>query len=151
MARAKGDPKNKVKSKGFTPSRAKNLVGVAKVLAPALIPVMAPIAARAAALVSDRYDHFRASRLGIPVDQLTRYSGRGAALHARIVGFDEALDQLREGDRAYVETTERRLSQLLAAVRASERMPAPRRKAAHRAVSADLDGLEAELLKRLGV
>ncbi|QFZ16096.1 DUF6474 family protein [Saccharothrix syringae] len=143
MARAKG--------KGFTPSRAKNLVGVAKVLAPALIPVVAPMAARAAALVSDRYDHYRAGRLGVPVDQLSRYSGRGAGLHARIVGFGEALEQLRETERAYVEVTEKRLGQLLAAVRAAERMPAARRKAAHRAVSADLDGLEAELLKRLGV
>lgn len=139
------------KSKGFTPGRAKNLVGVAKVLAPALIPVMAPVAARAAALLSDRYDHYRASRLGVPVDQLTRYSGRGAGLHARIAGFSEALDQLRDTERTYVESTERRLAQLLAAVRAAERMPAPRRKAAHRAVSADLDAMEADLLKRLGV
>ncbi|WP_447005026.1 DUF6474 family protein [Saccharothrix isguenensis] len=139
------------KSKGFTPGRAKNLVGVAKVLAPVLIPVMAPMAARAAALLSDRYDHYRAARLGIPVDQLTRYSGRGASLHARIAGFSEALDQLRDTERTYVESTERRLAQLLAAVRAAERMPAPRRRAAHRAVSADLDGLEADLLKRLGV
>ncbi|ONI82098.1 hypothetical protein ALI22I_38740 [Saccharothrix sp. ALI-22-I] len=138
-------------SKGFTPGRAKNLVGVAKVLAPALIPVVAPIAARAAALLSDRYDHYRAGRLGVPVDQLTRYSGRGASLHARIAGFSEALDQLRDTERSYVETTEKRLAQLLAAVRASERMPAPRRRAAHRAVATDLDALEADLLKRLGV
>ncbi|MEU4442557.1 DUF6474 family protein [Actinosynnema sp. NPDC050801] len=139
------------KSKGFTPSRAKNLVGLAKVLAPALIPVMAPVAARAAALLSDRYDHYRASRLGVPVDQLTRYSGRGARLHARIVGFGEALEQLRDTEPDFVERTGKRLAQLLAAVRASERMPAPRRKAAHRAVSVDLDAMEADLLKRLGV
>ena len=143
MARAKG--------KGFTPSRAKNLVGVAKVLAPALIPVVAPMAVRAAALVSDRYDRFRASRLGVPVDELTRYSGRGARLHARVAGFAEALDQLRETERGYVEATEKRLGQLLAAVRAAERMPAPRRRAAHRAVATDLDALEADLLRRLGV
>lgn len=142
MAREKG--------KGFTPSRAKNLVGVAKVLAPTLIPVMAPVAARAAALLSDRYDHYRASRLGVPVDQLTRYSGKGARLHARIAGFSEALAQLGDSERTYVQDTERRLAQLLAAVRASERMPAPRRKAAHRAISVDLDAMEAELLKRLG-
>lgn len=139
------------RSKGLTPGRAKNLVGVAKVVAPALIPVMAPLAARAAALVGDRYDHYRARRLGVPVDQLTRYSGRGARLHARITGFAEALDQLKATDRPFVEATETRLAQLLAAVRASERMPAPRRKAAHRAVSTDLNALEAELLKRLGV
>lgn len=139
------------KSKGFTPGRARNLVGLAKVLAPALIPVAAPVAARAAALLGDRYDRYRASRLGVPVDQLTRYSGKGAGLHARIVGFAEALEQLRDTDPVYVEGTEKRLAQLLAAVRASERMPAPRRRAAHRAVSTDLDALEADLLTRLGV
>ncbi|RKT51895.1 DUF6474 family protein [Saccharothrix australiensis] len=137
------------RSRGMSPGRAKNLVGVAKVVAPALIPVVAPLAARAAALVSDRYDHYRARRLGVPVDELTRYSGRGAKLHARIVGFAHALEELRAGDRAYVEATEARLGQLAAAVRASERMPTARRKAAHRAVGADLDTLEAELLKRL--
>ena len=143
MAREKG--------KGFTPGRAKNLVGVAKVLAPALIPVMAPVAARAAALLSDRYDHYRASRLGVPVDQLTRYSGKGARLHARIAGFSEALAPLRDSEPTYVRDTEKRLEQLLAAVQASERMPAARRRAAHRAVSTDLDAMEADLLKRLGV
>ncbi|MFI9008694.1 DUF6474 family protein [Actinosynnema sp. NPDC053489] len=143
MAREKG--------KGFTPGRAKNLVGVAKVLAPALIPVVAPVAARAAALLGDRYDRFRASRLGVPVDQLTRYSGRGARLHARIAGFADALAQLGDAEPTYVRDTEKRLAQLLAAVRAAERMPASRRKAAHRAVSTDLDAMEADLLKRLGV
>jgi len=143
MARERG--------KRFTPGRARNLVGVAKVVAPALIPVVAPLAARAAALVGDRYDHYRARRLGVPVDELTRYSGRGARLHARIVGFAQALEELRAQDRAYVEATESRLGKLAAAVRASERMPTARRKAAHRAVSTDLDTLEADLLTRLGV
>ncbi|MEV0677038.1 DUF6474 family protein [Actinosynnema sp. NPDC050436] len=139
------------RSKGFTPGRAKNLVGVAKVVAPALIPVVAPLAARAAAAVSDRYDRYRARRLGVPVDELSRYSGHGARLHARIAGFAQALEDVRGQDREYAEATGARLAQLTAAVRASERMPAPRRKAAHRAVGADLDALEAELLKRLGV
>ncbi|CCH27385.1 DUF6474 family protein [Actinosynnema sp. NPDC047251] len=139
------------RSKGFTPGRAKNLVGVAKVVAPALIPVVAPLAARAAAAVSDRYDQYRARKLGVPVDELSRYSGHGARLYARITGFAQALEDVRGQDREYVESTEARLTQLTAAVRASERMPTPRRKAAHRAVGADLDVLEAELLRRLGV
>ncbi|MEU4801440.1 DUF6474 family protein [Actinosynnema sp. NPDC023587] len=139
------------RSKGFTPGRARNLVGVAKVVAPALIPVVAPLAARAAAAVGDRYDRYRARKLGVPVDEVTRYSGHGARLHARIAGFAQALEAVRAQDRDYVESTEARLTQLTAAVRAAERMPSPRRKAAHRAVGTDLDALEAELLKRLGV
>ena len=44
-----------------------------------------------------------------------------------------------------------RWPQLAAAVRAAERMPSARRKAAHKAVAAELDRIERELLRRLGV
>jgi hypothetical protein len=141
----------KAVSQGFTPAKAKNLMGVAKVVAPVLIPVLAPFAAKAAGVVSDRYDHFRARRLGVGIDELTKYTGKGARLHARIAGFAQALDELRAKDAEYVAETESRLVKLAAAVRAAERMPTPRRKAAHRAVGADLDALETALLRRLGV
>jgi hypothetical protein len=147
MARKKVTPEGP----RITPGRARNLVGVAKVVAPAVIPVLMPFAARTAGVLADRYDRYRASRLGVAVDELPLYSGRGARLHARIAGFAGALDELRAKDRGYVEETESRLTKLLAAVRAAERMPASRRKAAHRAVSADLDAQEADLLRRLGV
>jgi hypothetical protein len=136
---------------GFTPGRAKNLVGVAKVVAPALIPVLAPVIARGAGVLSEQYDRYRARRLGIDVADIGRYSGYGARLHARIVGFSESLETVRATDSDWVSKTETRLSQLLAAVRASERMPTARRKAAHRAVGTDLEMLEQELLRRLNV
>ncbi|MGW6443659.1 DUF6474 family protein [Lentzea sp. NPDC055074] len=136
---------------GFTAGRAKNLVGVAKVVAPALIPVLAPVIARGAGVLSEQYDRYRARRLGIDVADIGRYSGYGARLHARIVGFSDSLETLRATDSDWVSKTEARLSQLLAAVRASERMPTARRKAAHRAVGTDLDVLEQELLRRLNV
>ncbi|GHH48697.1 DUF6474 family protein [Lentzea cavernae] len=136
---------------GFTPSRAKSLVGVAKVVAPALIPVLAPVIARGAGVLSEQYDRYRARRLGIDVADIGKYSGHGARLHARIVGFSESLETLRATDSDWVSKTESRLAQLLAAVRASERMPTARRKAAHRAVGTDLEVLEQELLRRLNV
>ncbi|HKN51196.1 MAG TPA: DUF6474 family protein, partial [Amycolatopsis sp.] len=43
------------------------------------------------------------------------------------------------------------LEQLSASVRAAERMPSVRRKAAHRAVAGELERLEGQLLHRLGV
>jgi hypothetical protein len=135
----------------LNPKSAKNLVGVAKVVAPALIPVLAPVLARGASVLSDRYDRYRARRLGVDVADIGKFSGRGARLHARIAGFTDALDELRAKDAAYVEKTEARLTQLAAAVKAAERMPTARRKAAHRAVGTDLDALEADLLRRLGV
>lgn len=135
----------------ITPKRAKNLVGVAKVVAPALIPVLAPVIVRGAGLLSEQYDRYRARRLGVSVEDIAKYSGYGARLHARIVGFSESMETLRVSDSSWVSKTEARLAQLLAAVRASERMPTARRKAAHRAVGTDLDVLEQELLRRLNV
>ncbi len=135
----------------ITPKRAKNLVGVAKVIGPALIPVLAPVIVRGAGMLSEQYDRYRARRLGIDVADIGKYSGYGARLHARIVGFAEAMEPLRASDASWVSKTEERLTQLLAAVRAAERMPTARRKAAHRAVGTDLDVLEQELLRRLNV
>ena len=44
-----------------------------------------------------------------------------------------------------------RLADLAAAVTAAETMPAARRRAAHDAISAQIDGIEADLLARLGL
>ncbi|WP_231975380.1 DUF6474 family protein, partial [Mycobacterium sp. E1715] len=44
-----------------------------------------------------------------------------------------------------------RLTDLSAAVTAAENMPATRRRAAHAAIAAQLDGIEADLMARLGL
>ncbi|AHH93429.1 DUF6474 family protein [Kutzneria viridogrisea] len=136
----------------FTPARAKNLLGIAKVVGPTVVPVVAPYALKAAGAVRNSYDRMRARRLGVEVDQLASYSGRGGALHARIAGVAGALPDLRAaGHAGFAEAAEHTLTQLAAAVRAAETMPTSRRKAAHRAVSAELDRVEEELLRLLGV
>lgn len=141
----------------FTPKRAKNALAVAKIIGPAVIPVVAPHVLRALGEVRDRYDRVRARRMGVPIEELSRFSGRGGALHARISGAAEAIDELRErpdataDDKAFADRSETTLRQLAAAVRAAERMPTARRKAAHKAASTELDQLEERLLNRLGV
>lgn len=141
----------------FTPRRAKNALAVVKIIGPAVVPVVAPYVVRALGEVRDRYDRARAHRLGVPVEELARYSGRGGALHARIAGAADAITELRErpgataDDRAFADRGESTLRQLAAAVRAAERMPTARRKAAHRAAATELDQLEERLLQRLGV
>ena len=135
----------------LTPARAKNLVGVVKVIGPAVVPVVAPYALRAASMARDAVDKMRARRLGVAVEDLANYSGRGGALHARIAGAARAAADLRTSDAAYADASEARLTQLAAAVRAAERMPTARRKAAHKAISQELDRLEEDLLRRLGV
>jgi hypothetical protein len=135
----------------FTPAHAKNLIGLAKVVGPAVVPVVAPYALRAASMARDAVDRMRARRLGVEVKDLATYSGRGGALHARIAGAAAAAAELRNSDAAFADASEARLTKLAAAVRAAERMPNARRKAAYKAVSQELDRLEEDLLHRLGV
>lgn len=141
---------------GITPGKAKNAVKIAKVIVPAVLPVIAPYAARAAACTREGYDRLRARRIGIAVDQLGEYTGRGAGLHARINNDRSAVNELAEkprdeSDRTFVTRSAATLDQLATAVRAAERMPTTRRRAAHRAVGTELDRIEGELLSRLGI
>ncbi len=137
--------------------KARNAVGVAKVIAPAVIPVVAPFAVHAAGAAREAYDRYQARKLGVAVDRLHEFTGRGAALHARIAGLSDGLRELRAADRATEDDREftadglATLEQLAASVRAAERMPTSRRKAAHRAVAAELDTLENNLLRRFGL
>ncbi|MBN9745942.1 MULTISPECIES: DUF6474 family protein [Amycolatopsis] len=141
----------------ITPKKAKNAVAVAKVLGPAVLPVLAPYAVRAAGAAREAYDRYQARKLGVAVDQLGEYTGRGAALHARIAGLVQGLGELKksakatEQDQKFAAETQSTLEQLSATVRAAERMPAGRRKAAHRAVTGELERLEEQLLHRLGI
>jgi hypothetical protein len=144
------------RSEMITPSNAKRAIAVGKVLAPVLLP----IAMRAAGVARGAWDDRRARRLGVAPGALANYTGKGGALHARIDGIASSLLELRavpsSGDRAtsvnrFTADTEPRLIDLAAAVRAAELMPTERRKAAHRAVGVELDRIEPELLKLLGV
>lgn len=143
------------KERRITPSKVRNAVKAGKVILPAVIPVIAPIAVRAAGACRETYDRYQARKLGVNVDSLGEYSGHGASLHARIAGLSDGLSELRaggdeEGTRFAAEAAST-VRQLSSAVRAAEHMPAPRRKEAHRAVAAELDELEAKLLHHLGV
>lgn len=141
----------------ITPKKAKNALAVAKIVGPAVIPVLTPLALRAFGEARDRIDRMKARRLGVSVGDLAQFSGRGGALHARISGVAEAIEELRDRrgasaeDRTFADRSETTLRQLTAAVRAAERMPTSRRRAAHRAVATELDELEERLLSRLGL
>lgn len=141
----------------ITPKKAKNAVAVAKVLGPAVIPVVAPYAVRAAGAAREMYDRYQARKLGVAVDQLGSYTGRGAALHARIAGVADGCADLEKSekasaaDKSFARESLGTLEQLSASVRAAERMPSSRRKSVHRAVAGELERLEGQLLHRLGL
>lgn len=145
----------------ITPGNTKKVIGILRIAG----PVIAPFAAKAAFTARDGYDRMQARRIGVPVEDLGRFSGRGAALHARIAGVADTLHKLPakadghdgNGDSAtrqvsveqFTEHAQQRLDQLTNAVRAAERMPGSRRRAAHRAIAGELNRIEDDLMRRL--
>ncbi len=133
-----------------TPKKVKNVLAIARVLG----PVLAPLAYKAATTARTQLDAARARKIGVDVHRLGDFTGHGAALNARISGLETSLEELADHNSdtaAFRETTRARLADPATAVHAAERMPAARRKAAHRAVATELDEIDGQLLNRLGV
>jgi len=137
----------------LSPTRIRRVLTASRLLA----PVLAPLIYRAAMAARGLIDQRRADELGIPLPQIGRFSGRGAQLSARIAGAEKSLRLVQDNrpddgeTRRFVAAITERLTDLSAAVPAAENMPAAGRRAAHSAISSQLDGIEADLLARLGV
>ncbi len=137
----------------LSPTRIRRALTVSRILAPVLVPLIyrAGIAARGF------LDERRAERLGVPLSQLGQFSGAGGALSARIAGAERSLSQVAQKNpkdaeaKQFVAAVTDKLSDLSAAVTAAENMPVSRRKAAHAAITEQLDGVDADLMARLGV
>jgi hypothetical protein len=152
-AAAKEAKEAKEGDEGLTGATVKRWIGIARVV----VPIAAPIVYQAVGAVRARVDDFRARRLGVAPDELTSFSGRGTALYARCHNLANSVRELanRRPDDAEVGTftadARTRLSDLEAAVRSAEQMPAGRRRRAHLAVAGELDRLEARLLALWGL
>lgn len=137
----------------FSPTRIRRMLTVSRLLAPILTPVIYRLAVSARALIDQR----RADRLGIPLAQIGQFSGPGAQLSARIAGAERSLRSVQDKKpkdaetKAFVVAITERLTDLSAAVTAAENLPAARRRAAHAAISSQLEGIEADLMARLGL
>ncbi|OIN81947.1 hypothetical protein K3U93_24345 [Mycobacterium malmoense] len=139
--------------KVLSPTRIRRVLTVSRLLAPVLTPLVYRAAMAARAVIDQR----RADRLGVPLPQIGQFSGHGAQLSARIAGSERSLRVVQDKKPKDAETTQfasaiaERLTDLSAAVTAAENMPAARRRAAHAAISSQLDGIEADLMARLGL
>lgn len=144
--------------KELTPARAKRLIGIGTAVA----PLLAPYVLTAAGVLRERWDAHRARQLGVPADQLGRFTGRGGSLFARISRIAEALAELdadgetagpasTSASRRFARDTRPRLEDLALAVRAAEQMPSARRRTAFRAIGGELDRIEDQLLVHLGI
>ena len=116
-----------------------------------------PLAYRAATAARGFLDERKADKLGVPLSQVGQFSGQGGQLSARIAGAEQSVRAVAEKHPADAETDQfvaaitQRLTDLSAAVTAAEHMPAARRRAAHAAIEGQLDGVDADLMARLGV
>jgi hypothetical protein len=137
----------------LSPTRIRRVLTVSRLLAPILTPVIYRAAMAARAIIDQR----RADQLGIPLAQIGQFSGHGAQLSARIAGAEKSLRMVQDKKpkdaetKQFVSAIAERLSDLSAAVTAAENMPAARRRAAHAAISTQLDGIEADVMARLGL
>lgn len=153
-AEAKSDAKG---PDPVTGAKVKRYIGIARVV----VPIVAPLLYQAAGTARARWDEHRARQFGVAPEQLADFTGRGAALYARIHNLASSTRDLAErrgadGDRAaevraFAEQTGARLTDLEAAVRSAEQMPADRRRRAHQAAAAELDRIETRLLSFWGV
>ena len=150
---AEADLKTAREGKFFSPTRIRRMLTVSRLLAPILTPVIYRAAMSARAMIDQR----RADQLGIPLAQIGQFSGHGAQLSARISGAEKTLQMVQDRKpkdaetKQFVSAITERLADLSAAVTAAENMPAGRRRAAHAAISSQLDGIEADLMARLGL
>ncbi len=150
---AKTDAEAATHGTTLSPRKLKRYLSVAKIVA----PIAVPLAYRASTLARESITSYQANRAGVPIDELNKYSGHGATLSARVAGAERSLQTLsttRASDaetKKFVTTMTARLTDLTAAIGAAEHMPAARRRAAHRAISHELNAIDADLLARLGV
>lgn len=150
---AEAELKTAREGKVLSPTRIRRMLTVSRVLAPVLTPVIYRAAMGARAMIDQR----RADQLGIPLAQIGRFSGHGAQLSARIAGAEKSLHTVQDRKpkdaetKQFVSAITERLADLATAVTAAENMPAGRRRAAHAAISSQLDGIEADLMARLGL
>jgi hypothetical protein len=137
----------------FSPGRIRRLLTVTRLLA----PIVVPLAYRASITARGIIDERRAARLGVPLSQLGQFSGHGAQLSARIAGAEQSLRQVADTKPKDAETKQfvaamtERLTDLSAAVTAAEHMPVPQRRSAHATIAQQLDGIDADLMARLGL
>ncbi len=139
--------------KVLAPGRIRRTLTASRLLA----PVVVPVAYRAAIAARGVIDERRADRLGVPLTQLGQFSGQGGRLSARIAGAEHSLRLVAEANpkdsetKQFVAAVTARLAALSAAVTAAENMPGQRRRPAQASISEQLDGIDADILARLGV
>ncbi|MET0866253.1 MAG: DUF6474 family protein [Nakamurella sp.] len=130
------------------PKTLRRLLLAAKVVG----PVVAATAMKTSTGVRGALDERRAAKLGVPVEDVAEYRGPTGTVNARITGLQKSIAELRarrgsdQKVSRFTDSTSARLGELSAAATATLSMPAGTQRTAVRAISGDLDQLDAELM-----
>jgi Family of unknown function (DUF6474) len=130
------------------PKTLRRLMLAAKVVG----PVVAASALKTSTGVRGLLDDRRARQLGVPIEDVAAYKGPTGTVQARITGLSSAVSDLRSRRgtdpkvNQFANSAAARLGELSAAASATLSMPSTTRRAAIRAIGADLDQLDAELM-----
>lgn len=130
----------RIENTGLTQKKAKNYVGAARVL----IPVLLPLAYKALTSYQQNRIQSRATSLGLTTQDLSRHSGRGAELKARI----EALRTHPDLPSHFSRDVEVRLDELDQAARNAERLNPEQQRLAHESIERELAEVTAEIQEK---
>lgn len=135
-----------LKAGRFNKDNVKRYTGASRLLAPLVVPMAYRTVVKARELVDER----RAKRLGVPPEELGRFTGYGAPLRARIAGMRKNLEASNLGE-PFTTDAGARLDDLDTAVVNAEHMTPQLRQRSHRSIASDLDVLAREIERALGV
>ncbi len=139
------------RSRGVTSDKAKGWVGAARLL----LPVALPLGYRLLTFAQNRGQDASARRFGVTGDAVARHHGYGAPLRARIEGIHGSLDRLEKskasGTMGFVKDARNRLDLLVDAIETAEHMTPDQRRRAHMSISAELDGIDSEIMAKMGL
>lgn len=139
------------KSQGFTKEKAKAWIGGGRLL----VPVLVPLAYRIITGVQKRNQEVEAKKFGVSGAAVARHHGYGAPLRARVEATRESLDELgrsnRTGVDGFIRDARSRLDIIADALDTAENLTPDQRRRAHQSITAELDGLDRQILSELGV
>lgn len=139
------------RSQGLTSDKAKGYVGAARLL----LPVALPIGYRLMTFAQNRGQDASARKFGVSGDAVARHHGYGAPLLARIDAIRTSLERLEKsratGTAGFVKDADSRLDLLVDAVETAEHMTPDQRRRAHLSISAELDGIDSEIMAKMGL
>ncbi|MBV7296097.1 hypothetical protein KRX51_09260 [Corynebacterium sp. TAE3-ERU12] len=135
----------------FSPTKARGWAMATRTL----VPVAAPLFYLGATWVQNRGQAHQAQRVGVSAEEAARFGGHGAALLARADAVRKSIERLRKSSvsnaSGFANDAEDRVGVIEDAIRNADHMPPRQRERAHDAIRRELDGIDAEILAKLGI